>query len=97
MLGSGSRAGGRLSNFYRYFHSEHVRTVSLTSATFARAAAFRGGHYYRASNPTAKPKRYGLADSLHLATAIEAGCDRFLTNDARLANFPDITVEVLPP
>jgi predicted nucleic acid-binding protein len=37
-----------------------------------------------------------LADSLHLAAAVEGGCDRFLTNDARLSRFPDIPVEVLP-
>lgn len=39
---------------------------------------------------------YSLADSLHLAAAVEAGCDRFLTNDQRLAAFPDMTVELLP-
>jgi hypothetical protein len=33
---------------------------------------------------------------LHLAAAIEAGCDRFLTNDNRLTTFPDLPVEVLP-
>ena len=37
-----------------------------------------------------------LADALHLAAAIEFGCDEFLTNDNQLANFPDITVEELP-
>ncbi|MCL4204761.1 MAG: type II toxin-antitoxin system VapC family toxin [Pirellulaceae bacterium] len=43
-----------------------------------------------------QPKRYGLADALHLATAIEFGCDVFLTNDNQLSSFPDITVEELP-
>jgi len=37
-----------------------------------------------------------LADSLHLAAAVESGCDRFLTNDARLSAFTAIPVEVLP-
>jgi hypothetical protein len=37
-----------------------------------------------------------LADSLHLTGAVEAGCNRFLTNDRRLSAFPDVTVEVLP-
>ena len=46
--------------------------------------------------PPAQPKRYGLADALHLATAIEFGCDVFLTNDNQLSSFPDITVEELP-
>ncbi len=35
-------------------------------------------------------------DALHLAAAIEGGCDRFLTNDARLSRCTDIAVEVLP-
>jgi len=39
---------------------------------------------------------FKLADSLHLAAAVEAGCDRFLTNDNRLSVFTDIAVEVLP-
>jgi predicted nucleic acid-binding protein len=38
----------------------------------------------------------GLADSLHLATAIEFGCDVFRTNDNELANFTDIAIEELP-
>lgn len=39
---------------------------------------------------------YGLADSLHLATAVEYRFDRFLTNDQNLTGFPDLTVELLP-
>ena len=32
----------------------------------------------------------------HLAAAVEARCDRFLTNDHRLAKFSGLTIEVLP-
>src|SRR5262249_35409639 len=39
---------------------------------------------------------YKLADALHLATAIEGKCDRFLTYDLRLSRFPDIPVDLLP-
>jgi predicted nucleic acid-binding protein len=46
--------------------------------------------------PPAQPRRYGLADALHLAAAIEYGCDVFLTNDNQLTNFTDIAVEELP-
>jgi hypothetical protein len=73
----------------------HVRTVGLKQAMYLRASAIRGTHRYP-SIPPAVPKRYGLADALHLAAAIESGCDVFLTNDHQLANFPDIRVEQLP-
>src|SRR5436190_21780353 len=91
----GPGGGQRLSDFFRFFHGPKLRTVSLTAAMHARASAIRGGHIYPAI-PPALPKRYGLADALHLAAATEFGCDVFLTNDNQLANFPDIAVEELP-
>ena len=78
-----------------FFHEPNLRTLSLTAAMHVRASAIRGGHTY-AATPPAQPKRYGLADALHLAAAIEFGRDVFLTNDNQLATFPDITVEELP-
>ncbi len=87
--------GQRLLDFFRFFHGPNLRTLSLTAAMYARASAIRGSNTY-AAIPPAQPRRYGLADSLHLASAIESGCHVFLTNDHALANFPDITVEVLP-
>lgn len=94
ILGPGG--GQRLSDFFRFFHGPNLRTVTLTAAAHTRAAAIRGSHHYPA-NPGAQPRRYGLADALQLAVAIESGCDRFLTNDDQLSNFPDILVEELPP
>jgi predicted nucleic acid-binding protein len=91
----GPSGGQRLSDFFRFFHQPNLRTLSLTAAMHVRASAIRGGHAYPAI-PPAQPKRYGLADALHLAAAIESGCDVFLTNDNQLAAFPDITVEELP-
>ena len=90
-------AGGqqRLSDFFRFFHGPNLQTFSLTSAMFSRASVIRGGHTYPAS-PPAQPKRYALADALHLAAAIESRCEAFLTNDNQLAGFPDIAVEQLP-
>jgi predicted nucleic acid-binding protein len=55
-----------------------------------RAARIRGQYRYTGG------RLYGLVDSIHLAAAIESGCERLLTNDARLDNFPEITVEILP-
>jgi predicted nucleic acid-binding protein len=93
VLGPGG--GQRLSDFFRFFHGPNLRTLSLTAAMYDRASANRGGYAYPVV-PPASPKRYGLADSLHLAAAIESGCDVFLTNDDQLANFQGITVEQLP-
>jgi predicted nucleic acid-binding protein len=58
--------------------------LAISSAVCDRAARIRADHNYR------------VTDSLHLAVAIVGSCDRFLTNDARLAGFPDIAVEILP-
>jgi predicted nucleic acid-binding protein len=73
-----------LLDYHRFFLGPHLTTVPLTAAIHHRAAMIRGVH------------NYGLADSLHLATAVEYRFDRFLTNDHHLAGFPDILVELLP-
>jgi hypothetical protein len=86
---------GEKCRFFRFFHGPNLRTLGLTASMHLRASAIRGVYFYPAV-AGAPPKRYGLADALHLATAIEAGCDVFMTNDNPLSNFPDITVEVLP-
>jgi uncharacterized protein len=91
----GAGGGQRLSDFFRFFHGPNLRTLGLTAAIHARASAIRGGHHYPAI-PPAQPRRYGLADALHLAAAIESGCDVFLTNDNQLSTFPDIIIEELP-
>jgi predicted nucleic acid-binding protein len=84
----------RLANFFRFFHDPNLKTVSLSAATHTRAAAIRGAYLDQSETGTAQ-KRYGLADSLHVAAAIEAGCTRSLTNDAQLSNFKDIVVDEL--
>jgi predicted nucleic acid-binding protein len=74
----------KLAVFDAFFTRPDVRLVPITTAVFDRATVIRATHGYK------------LADSLHLAAAVEAGCDRFLTNDTRLSGFTDIAVEVLP-
>jgi|SRR4051794_29130606 len=79
----------------------HVRAVTRLASLVA------GGDRIAVSDLTrrecrVKPMQNGnavnfkLVDALHPAAAVEARCDRFLTNDARLARFPDVAVEVLP-
>lgn len=63
------------------FAQVNVERVPITTAVFDRATLLRA--------------KFKLGDSLHLAAAVEAGCDHFLTNDARLSAFTDLPVEVL--
>ena len=72
-----------LAAFDGYFGSEQVDVVPITAAVCDRAAAIRARDRFRAM------------DALHLAAAIEHGCQRFLTQDFRLGGYPDITIEVL--
>jgi predicted nucleic acid-binding protein len=73
-----------LALFDGFFTQPDVRLVLFTSAVFDRATRIRATFPFK------------TVDALHLAAAVESGCDRFLTNDVRLAAFTDIAVEVLP-
>jgi predicted nucleic acid-binding protein len=74
----------KLTLFDAFCARPDVQVVPITTAVFDQATLIRATHNFK------------LADSLHLAAAVEAGCDRFLTNDTRLSAFTDIPVEVLP-
>jgi predicted nucleic acid-binding protein len=71
-----------LAQYDALFAQPNVERVPITAAVFDRATVVRA--------------TFKLADSLHLAAAMESGCDRFLTNDNRLSAFTGIAVEVLP-
>ena len=73
-----------LAIFDGFFAMPDIQLVPITTAVFDRATLIRAHH------------KFSSPDSLHLAAAVEAGCDAFLTNDTRLAAFTDIPVEVLP-
>jgi uncharacterized protein len=74
----------RLADYDNLFAQSNTQQAPITTAVFDRATVIRAIHNFK------------MADSLHLAAAVEAGCDSFLTNDTRLSAFPDIPVEVLP-
>ena len=74
----------KLALFDAFCIQPDIRVVAISKAVFEQATQVRASHGYK------------LADSLHLAAAVEARCDRFLTNDIRLAGFTGIAVEVLP-
>ena len=73
-----------LADLDGFFTRPDIRFVPISTAVFDRATVIRAKHGFK------------LGDSLHLAAAVKAGCDRFLTNDSRLSAFTDIPVEVLP-
>ena len=79
-----SRDVQKLMDFDGFFHQPDVRLVPLPAAVFDRATVIRANF------------RFKIADSIHLAAAVESGCDRFLTNDIRLSRFTGTTVEILP-
>ncbi len=72
-----------LADMEAFLTAADVVRVPLPSAVYERACRARAVHGYK------------LADALHLAAAVDAGCGLFITNDHRLSSFPDIPVEVL--
>jgi len=72
-----------LADYARYFGDQSLQFLQITTAVWDRAVQIRAAH------------GFGPLDSIHLAAAVEAGCGLFLTNDVRLAKFPDIPVEVI--
>ena len=74
----------KLALFDGFFAQTNVEKAPLTTPVFDRAAVIRANHGFKA------------LDAINLAAAVEYGCDRFLTNDVRLARFTDVTVEILP-
>jgi predicted nucleic acid-binding protein len=79
---TGDRAG--LADMEAFLSASDVVRLVLPTATYERACQIRAIYNFK------------LADSLHLAAAIDGGCDLFLTNDHRLSTFPGLPVEVLP-
>jgi predicted nucleic acid-binding protein len=69
----------------RLFHSffGSVEVLSLPAATFDRATSIRAQFKFK------------TADALHLAAAVESGCDVFLTNDHQFRRFTGITVDLI--
>ena len=72
-----------LALYDRFFASDAVQVAEITAVVCTRAAMIRSRYHFRAM------------DALHLAAAIEHGCQRFLTHDLRLQSCSDISIEVL--
>jgi uncharacterized protein len=74
-----------IADFQAFFSNSSVDVLPLTAAVCERAAQIRAASLFRLKVP----------DCLHLATAIEHGCDLFLTNDVDLQRCTQIAVEIL--
>ena len=74
-----------LATYDAFFTRARLVVFDLTAAVLDRATELRARHGFK------------TPDAIHLASAIEAGADAFLTGDAGLAKCPGITVEVLSP
>jgi predicted nucleic acid-binding protein len=72
-----------VSDYRTFFADPAIHVLAVTAAVWERAAQIR-------ASLNLQP-----LDSIHLATAVEHGCGLFLTNDAQLARFTDIAVEVV--
>jgi predicted nucleic acid-binding protein len=73
-----------LGHFDLFFAKTAEKVVQLTTAVCDRATEIRAKYHFK------------TPDAIHLAAAVEAGSDVFLTNDTRLNSFTGLAVEVLP-
>jgi predicted nucleic acid-binding protein len=78
-----NKNAAELASYAAFFAGPSTRMLPVTAAVWERAARIRAEH------------RFSALDAVHLATAVEHGCGRFLSNDAQLKRFPDVVVEVL--
>ena len=74
-----------LEDYDEFFASLPAGLLALDARVFEKATELRARHNFK------------TPDALHLAAAIEGGCQIFLTNDAQLARCTEIRVEVLQP
>ncbi len=72
-----------LAAFDNYFASVISDIIPLTRLIIDQATEIRAGYGFR------------TPDAIHLAAAIQAQCDLFLTNDRRLEKFTGIKVAIV--
>lgn len=72
-----------LRDYDDFFDMTVPEIVALSREVMDRAAEIRAQHGFK------------TPDAIHLAAAVVGGCDRFVTNDHRLARFTEVAVEVV--
>ena len=68
---------------------DNLTVLPVTSSVARRAARLRGKYY----TPGELEMSYG--DAIHLATAVMAGCDKFVTGDSDFEPVTEVTVNLL--
>ncbi len=66
-----------------YFETPHLVTIDVDMTIASEAARIRREYHFR------------LPDAIHLATALYANADMFVTNDKRLRSFKEIDIQFL--
>lgn len=66
------RDADALSEYDQFFATPGLRRIAIATSAFDLATDLRARH------------RIGVADALHIAAAVVAGCEEFWTNDLRL-------------
>ncbi len=74
-----------LASYEALFSAGRFSFIELTPSVIERATVLRASHGFK------------TPDALHLAAAIEANADLFLTGDAKLARCTDLQVAVVAP
>ena len=74
-----------LATYDAFFTRARLSVLDVSAAVLDRATELRARHGFK------------VPDAIHLASAIEAGADAFLTGDAGLAKCPGLNVELLIP
>lgn len=74
-----------LKDYDDFFQGVLAELVVLSHEVMERATEIRARHGFK------------TPDAIHLAAAVVNGCDVFLTNDAQLQQFTEISVEIVTP
>jgi len=72
-----------LKDYDNFFSNIVTEIITLSKDVLDQATSIRATHNLK------------TPDAIHLAAAITAKCDQFLTNDQRLSKFPDIEIHSL--
>lgn len=83
LTGPLKRAQPRLVNLYERVLGQEVELIPVTRAILRSSAALRAAHGLK------------TPDAIHAATALDAGCDLFVTNDDIFKRIPGLPVVTL--